>query len=94
MLLGRNKEVDDAEVENGEIRRGDGYILQLKSVLKLRKQILLDSVDEIINLPARTGRLDAVLDMCDELLWIERDSEQARKHGWWDSMKETERATN
>lgn len=90
--LERKKMVDAAEKEKGDVRRGEGYILQLKSVLELRKQILLNSVDVVIEFSAGAGRLDAVMDMCDEFLWIERDSEQARKQGWWDARKDNEKS--
>jgi hypothetical protein len=89
--LERKKMADATEEEKGDVRRGEGYILQLKLALELRKQILLDSVDAVIEFSAGAGRLDAVMHMCDEFLWIERDSEHARKQGWWDAMKDNEK---
>jgi hypothetical protein len=88
--IAKGKEMLD--VEKRGVSRGEGYILKLKFVLEMRKQIILDGVDPLVNLPAGAERMNSVIDMCKEYEWIVKDRQEAKRQGWWNAEKDVEKS--
>lgn len=86
------KEEIEGDAEKGRVSRGEVYILKMKSVLELRKQIMLECVELLVNLPAGAGRMDSVRAMCKEYGRIVNDTQQARSQAWWTAEKDMEKA--
>jgi hypothetical protein len=89
------KEKMEGDVEKGRVRRGDIYILMMKSVLELRKQIMLECVKQLVNLPVGAERMDSMAASCKEFGRIVNDTQQARSQAWWTaekSVKDMEKA--
>jgi len=81
------KEKMEGDVEKGRVRRGDIYILMMKDVLELRKQIMLEGVKLLVNLLAGAERTDSMAASCKEFGRIVNDTQQARSHAWWTAEK-------
>jgi len=86
------KEKMEGDAEKGRIRRGEVYILKMKSVLEMRKQIMLECVEILVNVPAGAGRMDSARAMCKEYGRIVNDTQQARSQAWWTAEKDREKA--
>jgi hypothetical protein len=81
------KEKMEGDAEKGRIGSGDIYILMMKDVLELRKQIMLECVKQLANLPAGAGRMDSMAASCKEFGRIVNDTQQARSQAWWTAEK-------
>ena len=81
------REKMEGDAEKGGVRRGDLYILVMKDVLELRKQIMLEGVKLLVNLPAGAGRMDSMTASCKEYERIVNDTQQARSQAWWTAEK-------
>jgi hypothetical protein len=95
-LVGERKQIAKekmrGDIEKRMVRREEVYILKMKSVLELRKQIMLQCVEPLVNLPAGDRRVDSVKAMCMEFWWIVKDTQQAQSHAWWTGEKDMEKA--
>ena len=81
------KEGMEGDVEKGRVRRGDIYILMMKDVLELRKQIMLEGVKLLVNLPAGAEKMDSMAASCKEFGRIVNDTQQAKSQAWWTAEK-------
>ncbi len=65
----------------------------MKSVLEMRKYIMLECVETLVNVPAGAGIMDSVRATCKEYGRIVKDTQQARSQAWWWTVeKEMEKA--
>jgi hypothetical protein len=81
------KEEMGGDAEKGRIRSGDIYILMMKDVLELRKQIMLECVKQLVNLPIGAERMDSMAASCKEFGRIVNDTQQANSQAWWTAEK-------